>query len=39
VKYLSEYPTQKPSDQHNDEQHPGRFSHAATLLSLWVSVR
>lgn len=39
VKDLSEYPTQKPSDQHKDEQHPGRFSHAATLLSLWVSVR
>jgi hypothetical protein len=39
VENLSEYPTQKPSDQHKDEQHPGRFSHAATLLSLWVSVR
>ena len=39
VKDLSEYTTQKPSDQHKDEQHPGRFSHAATLLSLWVSVR
>lgn len=39
VKNLPEYPTQKPSDQHKDEQHPGRFSHAATLLSLWVSVR
>jgi hypothetical protein len=39
VKDLSEYPTQKPSDQHKDEQYPGRFSHAATLPSLWVSVR
>jgi hypothetical protein len=39
VKNLSEYPTQKSSDQYKDEQYPRRFSHAATLLSLWVSIR
>lgn len=34
VKNLPEYSTQEPSDQHEDDQNPGRFSHAATLLSL-----
>ena len=39
VKNLSEYPAQKSSDQYKDEQNPRRFSHAATLLSLWVSIQ
>ena len=34
VENLAQYPAKKPSDQHEDEQHPGRFSHAAILLSL-----
>jgi hypothetical protein len=29
-----EYPAKEPSDQHENDQNPGRFSHAATLLSL-----
>ena len=39
VENFPKYPAKEPSDQHKDEQNPGRFSHAATLLSLWVSVR
>ncbi len=31
---LPEYPAKEPSDQHENEQNPGRFSHAAALLSL-----
>ena len=34
VENFPEYPAKEPSDQHEDEQNPGRFSHAATLLSL-----
>ncbi len=34
VENLSEYPAKEPSNQHEDEQNPGRFSHAVTLLSL-----
>ena len=39
VKNLSEYPTQKSSDQYKDRAIPTAISHAATLLSLWVSIR
>ncbi len=34
VENLPKYPAKEPSDQHEDEQNPGRFSHAAILLSL-----
>ena len=34
VENFPEYPAKEPSDQHEDEQNPWRFSHAATLLSL-----
>ena len=34
VENFSEYPAKEPSDQHEDDQHPWRFSHATTLLSL-----
>lgn len=33
VENLPEYPAKEPSDQHENEQNPGRFSHAAALLS------
>lgn len=33
VENFSEYPAQEPTDQHEDEQNPGRFSHVSTLLS------
>lgn len=34
VENFTEYPAEETSNQHEDEQHPGRFSHAATFLSL-----
>lgn len=34
VENFPKYPAKEPSDQHKDEQNPGRFSHAAILLSL-----
>lgn len=39
VKNFSEYPAKEPSNQHEDDQNPRRFSHAAALLSLCVSVQ
>lgn len=34
VENFTKYPAKEPSDQHEDDQNPGRFSHAAILLSL-----
>lgn len=38
VENFTKDPTEEPSDQHENEQNPGRFSHTATLLP-FLSVR